>query len=92
MDGFKENLKFNPEYSLEGLILSLKLQYFNANSLEKSLMLEKTESRMRRRCQRMRRLDGITDAMDIHMGRLWEMIRGREVGCASVHGVAKSWT
>ena len=74
----------------------LKLQYFGhlmqtANSLEKTLMLGKIEGR-RRRCQQMRWQDGITDAMDMNLGTLWEMVRDREAWRASVHGVTKSWT
>ena len=76
-------------------MLKLMFQYFGHltqtdNSLEKSLMLGKIESRWRRGCQRMRWLDGITDAMNINVGKLWGMIRDREAWCATVHGVTKS--
>ena len=89
--------EINPEYLLEGLMLKLKLQYFGhlmqtADSLEKSLMLGKTEDRRRRGHYKMRRLDGITDAMDMNLGRLWVMVRNREPWHAVVHGVAKSRT
>ena len=92
-----DSKEINPEYPLEGLMLKLKLQYFDhlmqrTDSSGKTLMLEKIEGRRRRGQQKMKWLDDITDLMDTSLSKLWELLTDREAWCTAIHVITKSWT
>ena len=97
ISNFSIQKEISPEYSLEGLMLKLKFQYFGyliqrTDSLEKTLMLGKTKGKRRRGQQRMRCLDSITNPTDVNLSKFWEMVKDREAWCTVVHGVTKIWT
>ena len=84
--------EINPEYSLEGLLLKLKLQYCGKEAFEKTLVLGKIEGKSKRGQERMKCLDGITDSVNMSLSKLWEIVKDREAWRAAIHGVARNWT